>query len=164
MISDLGPAMDLKGFPKDPGLVIQVSSILALGRGGMAGPTVAQQDALRDLDDTIAWAGQHHQLPHEQKAAALLLQHRGSIAGYRRGAGLAGALYQALWSIHRKRETWTYLLQLSRKRRWIPTRGQEWAQIARSRTWATAWVTARLYANGIPGNARTRSRHDLPAE
>ena len=67
MISDLGPAMDLKGFPKDPGLVIQVSSILALGRGGLAGPTVAQQGALRDLADTIAWAEEHHQLPHEQK-------------------------------------------------------------------------------------------------
>ena len=56
MIVDLGMLLNLRGTPRDPGLIADAASIMMYGRGGLAGPFEQAESINRAIAIVQAWA------------------------------------------------------------------------------------------------------------
>ena len=166
LITDLGAALHLKGAPRDPSIIADAASVLAIGRGGLAGPIGGHLPATELLEALVDWARLHGAAEScplalegaEFRAARLLGRCERGLAGFSRAHGLAGALYVAIWTLRRKADCWAYLHSRSASRRWAVSMGQEWVRLRGAPSWAYAWTICRLYLSGVPGNTRSRRR------
>ena len=165
MIWNIGPALCLKGSPRDPRLVADTASIMAVCRGGLAGPRRPQTSTFRMLQEVIRWVGDEQSGVMSgttygrgvARARTHLSRHLdGNI--FSPGTGVARALYTAIWDIYEKQRTLDYLAGRSRGRRWNPSQGEEWKALTRASNWTEAWIIARIYCGGIPGTASRRRR------
>ena len=170
-LTDIGPLFQLKAYPRDPRIVALLTSIVTLGRKGLAGPEAGAGPANDGLARAIQWATATRSDGHspgetraERKAADLLYASITDRNDFGHGRGLGKALYTCIWTDTRKDSARDYLRQRSQERRWLPTNGHEWDALQHASAWSDAWVVARLYLNGLPGNARTRSRANLPPQ
>ena len=168
-VADLGPLLQLKGYPRDPAIVALLTSIITIGRRGLAGPIEGTDIAYSSMRQAADWATSMcnngptpAEARHERRAAELLQRAITRFGDFGTGKGLSKALYTCLWTLRRKDAAVAYLLERSRGRRWLPSNGQEWHALRAASCWSDAWVVTRLYLDGLPGNARTRSRADLP--
>ena len=166
MITDLGMVLQLRGTPRDPGLVADTASVMSLARGGLAGPEGGHGPCLQYARDVHEWAVATAAAPedflpveHERRAARKLLLTYPDRGHFGRGPETSRLIYLALWSKRRRAGTTAYLLRRSRTRRWRPSEGHEWAALRHAPSWAIAWVTARMYCNGVPGTAQRRLRN-----
>ena len=143
-----------------------------MGRGGLAGPLDGHRPAERLLIAIRRWGARHGDRPErpldlsatEFRAARTIRRAMEGTDTLRSMHGLATAVYIALWTLTRKDAAWAYLRTRSAQRRWRPSDGAEWDHLRLAASWPQAWVVARLYLNGLPGNARLRSREDAPAQ
>ena len=124
MITDLGTALQLKGTPRDPGLVADTASLMALARGGLAGPVEGHRRVLHQLAEVKAWASdmatrEPSDLASsvaERRAARTLVRAGAEQPHLGRGPGVARATYVALWALQRKADIWAYLAGRSQAR------------------------------------------------
>ena len=166
MICHIGMLLQLRGSPRDPGLVADTNSIMMYAKGGLAGPTGGHPHLDRDIQTMKAWDQAVVSDPpitpfpsrRQIQAVRTLLRAHYDLPHFGRGRGVARAIYTALWTIRRRTIAQEYVTQRSQQRRWRPSNGREWIPMQRFPHWAKAWVTARLYCNGLPGSARTRPR------
>ena len=165
---DLGLLLGLRGSPRDPSLVADTATVMALIRGQFAGPPEALADAERKIRRIWEWAGRAfesdqayfgtHSLRAEERAHRTLAAARTDHGGFNRNPRLARAVHIALWSLGPRRQAHQYLQRRSGRRRWGGQDGTEWDILANAERWADAYLAARVYLGGVPGTAAARRR------
>ena len=164
-------ALNLAHGPRDPEAVAITSSVSKTTFGLFCGPPNATHEPWRWQDKLLEWARIQEE-PNPLSPGLLGMDMPRTVAKAKRiirggfahpdlanKAQLVRAIYIGVWHVKDKGECRKYLLRRSRARRWAPSEGEEWVEIARCQRWAKAWLITRLLLDGLPGTAGRRPNH-----
>ena len=166
----------LKNGPRDPHITVLTAATLNVLRGTFAGPEAARREVGRWAEALARWARANVEEPRtdsppelfagakklSRQAAAIIRQHMDEPQAARDWRKLTKAIYRGLWQLVDGEDVFRCLRDRSQARRWLPT-GEEWDS-QQSAQWADAWLTCRLFLDGLPCPARRRPNAARRAE